>query len=187
MLADSPEAYWRLDETSGTTANDSSGNGLNGTLAGGVMLGAVGGLTSDTDAAMSFDGSTGYVSLPSGFSDFTGGLTIEAWIYPTSTGSWARVVDLGNGPASDNVFLARVGTTSDLTFGVSIGSSSALGTTASNVLVLNTWQYVAATMDSAGKTTMPIILLTPLSVHLGRAGRTTTIHESLTTRAGTPR
>jgi hypothetical protein len=34
VLALSPYAYYRLDEASGTVANDSSGNGLNGTYEG---------------------------------------------------------------------------------------------------------------------------------------------------------
>ena len=38
VLTDRPAAYWRLDDTSGTTAADFSGNGLNGTYAGGVTL-----------------------------------------------------------------------------------------------------------------------------------------------------
>ena len=38
VMADSPAAYWKLDETSGTTAADSSGNGNNGTYGGGVTL-----------------------------------------------------------------------------------------------------------------------------------------------------
>ena len=44
-------AHWRFDETSGTTALDSSGNGLNGTLEGDPqwVAGAIGG-------ALEFDG-----------------------------------------------------------------------------------------------------------------------------------
>ena len=38
ILADSPVGYWKLNETSGTTAYDSSGNGNNGTLHGGITL-----------------------------------------------------------------------------------------------------------------------------------------------------
>ncbi len=38
VIADSPAAYWKLDETSGTTASDSSGNGNHGTYGSGVTL-----------------------------------------------------------------------------------------------------------------------------------------------------
>ena len=39
VLADSPVAYWRLGEASGSSAADSSGNGNGGSYAGGVTLG----------------------------------------------------------------------------------------------------------------------------------------------------
>ena len=39
IMALTPAAYWKLDETTGTTAADSSGNGLNGTYTGTVTLG----------------------------------------------------------------------------------------------------------------------------------------------------
>ncbi len=42
---DSPLVYYKFDETTGTIANDSSGNWRNGTYTGGVTLGATGGLT----------------------------------------------------------------------------------------------------------------------------------------------
>ena len=51
----SPVGYWKLDETSGTTATDSSGNGHDGTYTGTLTLDA-------TDGAPNFDG--GYVSIP---------------------------------------------------------------------------------------------------------------------------
>jgi hypothetical protein len=40
VLADSPLLYWRLGESSGTTAADSSGNGRDGTISGSYSLGA---------------------------------------------------------------------------------------------------------------------------------------------------
>jgi hypothetical protein len=42
VLADSPTLYWQLNETSGTTAHDSSGNGYNGTYNGSIVLGKTG-------------------------------------------------------------------------------------------------------------------------------------------------
>src|SRR5205807_64318 len=45
VLSDGPLAYWRLDEASGTTAADLSGDGFNGTYNGSVTLGSSGLLT----------------------------------------------------------------------------------------------------------------------------------------------
>lgn len=60
ILDSEPIAYYKLDETSGTTAADSSGNDNHGTISGGVILGAEPLAWSDgASRAMVFDGSTG--------------------------------------------------------------------------------------------------------------------------------
>src|SRR5262249_26936091 len=55
--------------------------------------------------AISFSGAFDHVQLPaaSPFSNFTGGMTVEAWVYPTAATSWSRIIDFGNGAASDNI------------------------------------------------------------------------------------
>ena len=70
--------HWKLDESSGTTALDSSGNGNDGAVIGAQWQpgnGHIGG-------ALDFDGSTGYVEIP--FSESLrllnqGDLTLTAW------------------------------------------------------------------------------------------------------------
>lgn len=52
IAADSPIAHWRLDETSGTTAADSSGNGRNGTYTNSPTVGAASLLSDGSGAAM---------------------------------------------------------------------------------------------------------------------------------------
>jgi len=47
VLADTPLAYWRLGETTGTVAHDETGNGHDGTYIGGYTLGQTGALTGD--------------------------------------------------------------------------------------------------------------------------------------------
>jgi len=72
--------YWKFDEGSGTTANDSSGYGNNGTLYNGPTWtsGKVGG-------ALSFDGVNDYVDCGNGASlNNISAITIEAWIYQKS-------------------------------------------------------------------------------------------------------
>src|SRR5207248_228178 len=55
VLADHPAAYYRLDETTGTTAFDSSNHGLDGTYsATGAMLGVPGAFAGD--AGVGLDG-----------------------------------------------------------------------------------------------------------------------------------
>ena len=150
ILADSPLAYYRLGETSGTSAAEISGTNLDGTYVGGVQLGAHGPLLADTNSAVQLNGSSGYVQLPAGFADFSGGFSAEMWVYPTAVGSWQRLFDLGNGSASNNIGLARVANSNDLEFFVYSGGSVVGAVTATGVLELNTWQHFAVTMSAGG-------------------------------------
>jgi hypothetical protein len=87
-LADGPFAYWRLGETSGTKAVDSSGNGHSGTYVGGVTLGLPGALFGDPNPAVRFDGVSGSVQV----SD-TAALRLNgSW----SIEFWARQVSFAN-------------------------------------------------------------------------------------------
>ncbi len=79
MLADSPRAYWRLDEASGTTAADQLGANP-GTYTNGVLLNQPGALASEVDASASFDGVNDYVLVPASTSlDLTSAVTVEFW------------------------------------------------------------------------------------------------------------
>ena len=86
VVQDGASNYWRLNETSGATAVDIIG-GKNGTITGGVTLNQPGALASG-DKAMSFDGTTGYVTVPNAPAlQLVGDLTIEVWCYlPTAAG-----------------------------------------------------------------------------------------------------
>jgi hypothetical protein len=64
VLADNPLGYWRLGETSGVIASDSSGHGRNGTYVNGVGLGLAGALYGDPNKAASFDGVNDNVQVP---------------------------------------------------------------------------------------------------------------------------
>jgi hypothetical protein len=64
---------WHFDEGSGTTANDSSGNGLNGTVTGASYVGGVSG------QALSFDGDD-YVMVPDSSLLEPSEVTVEAWV-----------------------------------------------------------------------------------------------------------
>ncbi|MDX6609618.1 MAG: hypothetical protein QOF85_1543, partial [Solirubrobacterales bacterium] len=65
VLSDGPSGYWRLGETSGTTANDAAG--LNpGAYKNGALLGQASLLPADsTNRSVRFDGTNDYVNIPS--------------------------------------------------------------------------------------------------------------------------
>ncbi|HWF19866.1 MAG TPA: LamG-like jellyroll fold domain-containing protein [Verrucomicrobiae bacterium] len=145
---------YRFDETSGSVANDFSGNGNNGTLAGGVQPG----FTGKVLRSYKFDGASGHVAMPSGYANFQSGLTVAVWARPTSSlVTWARIMDLGNGSSSDNIIFARNGTSPNLTFETRLSPPAGATTgqvTASNALYLSQWQHIAATLDSSGNVTI---------------------------------
>ena len=84
VAVDQSLGYWRLGETSGSTAFDSSGNGFNGTYSN-VTRGQTGAIAGDTDNAAAFNGSSSYVSLgqPAAFQQSQ--FSIEGWFKTTST------------------------------------------------------------------------------------------------------
>ncbi len=91
VLADHPTAFWRLGESTGTAAYDSSGDGWTGTYFNGVVQGQPGAIPFDPNAAPRFDGVNDHVefSNPAGIGD---DFTVEAWVktaVPSLTGSQA--------------------------------------------------------------------------------------------------
>lgn len=80
VLADSPKAYYRLNESSGTVATDSSGNGHNGEYLGAPTFSQTDPITDEQDGAVSFDGVDDRISLPSVVSPATTSFSLEAWV-----------------------------------------------------------------------------------------------------------
>lgn len=86
--------YWKLDETSGTTAADSSGNGNTGTLTNGPTW-----VTGKIGNGLDFDGSNDYVDASAGSSlKINGPQSMSFWMY--GEGSSADAFMVGNGNAS---------------------------------------------------------------------------------------
>jgi RHS repeat-associated protein len=89
VLADGPSVYYRLGETSGTVAKDSSGNGVDGTFGSGAVLGVAGAIAGDSNTAVSGNGTVATASassLPAGNS----ARTLEIWYKASdlSANSW---------------------------------------------------------------------------------------------------
>lgn len=82
-----PLAFYKLNDAFGSgTAVDSSGNGYDATVNGGVTLGVAGGLVGDAATAATFNGSSGYLSIPvpdpTGTALYGGAFTFEAMVKP---------------------------------------------------------------------------------------------------------
>ncbi|MFO0589421.1 MAG: LamG-like jellyroll fold domain-containing protein [Polyangiaceae bacterium] len=87
-------AYYRFDESTGSLAADSSGNGANGTLTGGYSRtpGALGN-------AAQLDGTTGYVDIPN--TSLTGDFTFATWVKLSGTIDQADALVGVGGPGPD--------------------------------------------------------------------------------------
>jgi len=124
VLLDSPAAYWRLGETSGTTAADSA-NGFAGTYTGGYTLDEPGALAEDNNPSALFNGSTGCVDCGA-VSPIAGGgdFTVEAWINVTAfveavAGNWVSYA-----VAKGADYLYDVGGNTTNAYGLAVGGGT---------------------------------------------------------------
>ncbi|HEV8607062.1 MAG TPA: LamG domain-containing protein, partial [Tepidisphaeraceae bacterium] len=151
VLEDAPVAYWRLGESSGTTAADSSPNLHDATYLNGAVLGQGGAINGNSNTSVRLDGVNDFIQLPSGFADMSNGITMEAWVNPANQGNFARIFNLGNGQGNDLILVGRYSTTVDTLFVQTYNGTSA-GTvlTFANVLDQSHWTHIAVSITSAG-------------------------------------
>jgi hypothetical protein len=139
-----PIAWWKLDEGTGPTAADASGNGHTGTLQGGAVW-----APGHSGSGISFDGMAALVDA--GTSDalqLTGSLTITAWIFPRTYGGigLGRIVNRRNGEPGGYALILDAGITG---FELVTDGGNPGEYTDSNrdAIQLGAWQHVAATYD----------------------------------------
>ena len=152
--------YWAFDDASGKTATDSSGNGNNGTLLGDATWGI-----GHIRGALSLDGQTGYVQVPStpNLEQFTNGVTICGWVYFGANIAYAagtmqdvarKVVSLTTNlppySAYDLVVQDFGGGTFKARMGVTRTSDSTRGTSNwGSAHTYGSWYYLAGVYDGA--------------------------------------
>jgi hypothetical protein len=148
VLADHPVAYWRMDETTGSTMADASGNANNGHYIGAYTLAQPGAIPGGGNAAVAFDGQSGAASVTSSTSLQVNTVTIEAWI-KKRTDTEYRVYVAKNfaagGGAGSSWFQLLNSYHGQLEFRVTSDGAPVL--VSKSALALNTWYYVVATYD----------------------------------------
>ena len=151
VLADTPAAYWRMGEMTGTTMADATKNGNSGHYDGIVMLAQPGPIAGDGGTAVGLDGATGAVSVPSSTSLQVNWVTIELWINKRTDSEFgvyvAKNVAGGGGAGSGWFQLLNDHHNGGLQFRVTGDLDPILVSKAT--LALNTWYYVVATYDGA--------------------------------------
>ena len=137
--------WWRLDEGSGTTATDRSGNGNDGALQGDPqwVLGRISG-------ALQFDGVDDWVEVPHAeILTVDNEVTVMAWINAerhTGPGgaTWQGILAKSNDPRSYSLYTEASGVLHFSTAGV--------GTLSTDQVELNEWAHVAALVINGGHT-----------------------------------
>jgi len=161
--------HWKLDDAAGSIASDSGPLSNSGTLADtdiddtsldpdssvdndtvNTMTFELNSTTGKFGSALTFDGMGDHIKLNSSVITPGPGFSVCLWAYPTAVGSWARLIDFGNGSGANNLLLARYSTTNDLVFESYNGSSGGGSVRATNAIELNKWQFFAATLDASG-------------------------------------
>ncbi len=97
-------------------------------------------------------GASQFLQVPAGMSDFTGGASIFAILNPTSVTAGARILDFGNGTASNNLQLQEPSTNGAALYAFNGASSS--NVTASSALNLNQFQLLEAVHNGAALGTL---------------------------------
>lgn len=139
---------WHLDEGTGTTAYDSSGNGNHGTVYGGATW-----TNGKIDKALEFDGVNDYVNvLDSNSLDITGKITMEAWIYPYTVSKMQVIVQKYNysGPPYNGAYYLGVGGygyNNKILLGLSHNGYNFYYILSNTNITANTWTHVAATSN----------------------------------------
>ncbi|MHC4517612.1 MAG: LamG domain-containing protein [Planctomycetota bacterium] len=97
-------AHWKLDESAGRIASDSSGNSNDGTLMGNPTWRPSGGYF---DGALDLDGRRDYIKVerPTGFDFAPDSFSVSTWVYPREVkGRWQAIMEYDRTSANGNRF-----------------------------------------------------------------------------------
>jgi hypothetical protein len=142
VLGDSPSYYWRLGETSGTSAADASGNNRPGTYVNGVVLNQPGALTGDANRAVTLDGTNDRVGRNPAAGISGTAISTDLWLKTSNTTKEAGIVSYATSGSTEEFHL-RDPRSLDV---------YVKGTMVSTGVVLNDglWHHLAVTWTSSG-------------------------------------
>lgn len=135
-------AAYSFNEGVGSIVSDASGNNNNGSLINTVWT-----TTAKYGKALTFNGTSSYVNIPDANSlDLTTGMTLEAWIRPTSNNNW-RTVIMKERPSNLTYMLYSSNGSQAQGEITNTSGVSSIVTTAKPAN--NTWTHLAVTFDGA--------------------------------------
>lgn len=137
-------AHLTFDETIGTTAADSTGNGLDGILNNGASWTA-----GNSGGAVDLSGGNQFVSLPENVTEDLSDYTIASWVKLDSLSTWSRVFDFGNTDGR-YMFLTPRANSGNVRFAISTNYSYVENVIEGNA-ALPTGQWVHVAVSQAGR------------------------------------
>ncbi|WP_419818320.1 PKD domain-containing protein [Glaciibacter flavus] len=152
-----PDAYWRLNETSGTTVADAGPNGNTATYSGPITKGVTGALSGVNNRAAQF------APTQNGDGSWNGGLVASqnSWVNPTTfaletwfnttTTAGGKIIGFGSNRTGESDHFDRhvyMSPDGRLNFGAWTGAAQVV--TSPNAYNNGQWHHVVAQMSSAG-------------------------------------
>ncbi len=136
-------AAYGFNEGSGSTTSDASGMSNTGTISGATWT-----TSGRFGNALSFNGSSNRVNINDANSlDLTTGMTLEAWVYPTSLSGWRSVILKEQSGGLTYALYAYDNAPQPAAYINTGGSDLTVAGTAS--ISLNAWTHLASTYDGA--------------------------------------
>lgn len=170
VLVDAPIGYWRLGELSGTTAADSGSGNHAGTYTGGCALGQNDGITDVGQAAVLFDGTSGYVDMGNVSAlKCTGAFSLEAW-FSTTSAAFRELVAQADETGTTGGYVLRLTSGGKIRF-ILVSSTGVSLFSVTTTLSYNdgNLHHVAATWDGTTNANGVTIYIDGLSVITGTA------------------
>ena len=133
-------AWYKFDETSGTTASDAGGNSFTAALNAGATW-----AEGKFGNAVKLDGVKDFVSLPAGILENVDDFTIAAWVNLEATSTWSRIFDFGSGTGA-NMFLTPRSSAGTLRFAITTsGAGGEQQINSGHLVKKGIWQHIAVT------------------------------------------
>jgi large repetitive protein len=142
VTRDAPVGYWRLGESSGTTALDETARHLNGTYSGGMALGATGAIAGDSNTAADADGSNDQMAVAANAALNNDSFSTEAWVRPDQLR--VQMIVYKNYASSWRLFMNDA--SGHVEFDA-LADTKNCATSGDDKLAANTWTHVVATYD----------------------------------------
>jgi hypothetical protein len=146
VLADGALAYWRLGEASGTVARDERGT-YPGAYEDTPTLGAAGAILHDVNTAVTFNGTSEFVTVPYNAALNSAAFSVEIWAFPTG-GAGAFRGAIGNRSGGVLGWILYAGDDNVWQFWINDGGlAGSMVAVVGGTVTLNVWTHLVATFD----------------------------------------